>query len=95
MENIVLKEGLEITSKITVIAWDRISLLYAKFQKEEIWELQLTLEIIKILLIDKSKVAEIDNILNGEMTTEFISDLTDWGEKIMGIVTWFIDAKKK
>jgi hypothetical protein len=85
-ENIVLREGLEISPKITVLSWDRVSLIYAKFQREEIGELQLTLEIIKILLIDKTKVSEIDDMLNGELTEEFIEELTTWGEKIMGLV---------
>jgi type IV secretory pathway TrbD component len=34
-------------------------------------------------------------MLNGELTEEFIEELTTWGEKIMGLVMWFIDAKKK
>lgn len=94
-DKIVLREGLEISPKISVLSWDKISLLYNQFVQGQIGEMVLTFEIIKILLIDKSKIKEIDDILNGELTDDLIVELWEWGEKIMGLVMWFIDAKKK
>lgn len=94
-KTIVLKEGLEITTKVSVLLWDKINLLFKKFAREEIGEFEFTLSVIKLLLIDKAKEKEIDDMLEGDLSEEFIENMNDWGEKVMELVLKFVDAKKK
>ena len=69
MSNIILKKwdkSIEISWKPSVLQMDKILILYRKFQSFVIWDLELTLAAAKILLIDKTKEIEIDEILNWE-----------------------------
>ena len=95
MENIILREWLEIRGSINVLTWDKVSLLYKKNVNQEIGEMVLTLEAIKLLLVDKSKVSEIDDILEGNLNDETIALLNDWGTKVQTIIESFIEGKKK
>lgn len=94
-ETIVLKEGLEISSKISVLSWDRISILQRKFQSYEFWEITFVCEVIKVLLIDKTKIKELDDMLNWEITEEFLTEINSWGEKMNIIIDNFMKLKKK
>lgn len=93
--NITLTWGLEITWRITVLTWDQIQILYTKYMRNEIWDVVLTLEVCKLLLVDKSKASEIDSILNWEMTEETIEKIWEWWEKVLEIIEKHQNNKKK
>ena len=95
MNNIVLREGLEISSNINVLVWDKISILFKKFAREEIGEIQYTLEVVKLLLIDKTKVTEIDKMLTWDIDENCVLEINDWGEKVGAIIMELTKLKKK
>lgn len=96
MENIVvLEEGLEITTKVSLLTMDRIWLITAKLNNGEIGGFELNMEVIKLLLIDKSKIARIDEIMNGEYTDESLKEIEKWCDKVNKILTKAGNAKKK
>tara|TARA_R110000744_G_scaffold92466_1_gene179016 strand:- start:116 stop:286 length:171 start_codon:yes stop_codon:yes gene_type:complete len=48
MEKIIeLQEGLSINTTVTVILFDKITLLYKRYEREDIGELEYTIEMIK------------------------------------------------
>lgn len=98
MANIKLKKGeitLEIISQPSVLQVDNIMILYRKHTDYKIWEMQLTLEAAKILLVDKTKIIEIDEILNWKFEWNTDELIAEWGEKIFSVIQKTNEAKKK
>ena len=98
MEKIVLseKQWIEITSNISPRDFDKITILYKQYSKDLIWDIVLTMESIKLLLVDKSKVDYIEQMLDWKEWVISIYDvLEDWTQKVLDIILKMNDAKKK
>lgn len=98
MENIVLNEenGIVISSFIPPRKFDKISVLYKQYLSQEIWDIVLTFEVIKLLLVDKSKELYIDDMLDAkEWVIDLYEVLEDWSMKVLNIVAEMQSRKKK
>jgi len=96
MEKIIkLQEWLSINTTITVILFDSITLLYKKYEREEIWEMEYTIEMLKKMITAESDFKILDNLLAWEFSEDVMKKLDDWGEIIHKIVLDFIEEKKK
>lgn len=96
MEKIIeLQEGLSINTTVTVILFDKITLLYKRYEREDIGELEYTIEMIKRMKTSDSDWKILDDILSGEFDPETMEKLDKWGEIIQKIVLDFVEAKKK
>lgn len=99
MENImILKKGdieLKITTRPSVQQMDQFSILKRKFDNYVFWDIVFTLETIKLLLIDKTKTIEIDDILKKEVDVEIASIVWEWAWQVIEIFEKVAEAKKK
>ena len=93
--NLVLDVGLEVSQRPTVRQMDQINLVYKKYAREEIWEIQMCLDMISILLIDKTKTQEIQSVLDSELDEEMMTKISKWWDMILPIVTRFENNAKK
>lgn len=98
MEKIVLNEEkwIIISSVIAPRQFDKITVLYKKYMSQEIWDIVLTFEVLKILLTDKSKEAYIEDMLEWkEWVLDLFEVLEDWSVKVMNIIIDMQNRKKK
>ncbi len=96
MSNIKLEEWIEIISKPSIRQIDQILILYRKFDAFMIWELELTLAAVKVLLVDKTKENVIDTLLDSELDDEWVVKVNAWGEQVFALIEKVqSNAKKK
>jgi len=98
MSNLVLKKWeseLLITSKPSVLQMDKISILYRKFNDYVIWELEVTLWVAKVLLVDQTKVIEVDSIIKWDFTWDVEELIEEWWSIIITVIKKTDEAKKK
>jgi len=99
MENIItLKKGeveLKITSRPSVQQMDQFSILKRKFDNYVMWDIVFTLETIKLLLIDKTKMNELDDLLSKEVDEEVAWYVWEWSEQVIEIFERVWESKKK
>lgn len=95
METKKLQEWLEIRTKMNVLSWDKISILYKKYWNNEIGDIELTLEIVKVLQIPWGNPHIIPNLYESEMNESFLNKLAERWEIIQKIVTEATESKKK
>ena len=93
--NIVLEAWIEIISRPSVRQMDQIMILYRKFDAFMIWELELTLWAVKVLLVDKTKENVIESMLDWELTPESATKVDEWGEKVFNMITTYQEEAKK
>lgn len=86
---------LKITTKPSVQQMDSFSILKRKFDNYIIWDVSFTLETIKLLLIDKTKIIEIDNILKREVDQEVDELIWKWAWQVIKIFEKVWESKKK
>ena len=98
MEKIILnaENGIEITSDISPRDFDKVTILYKKYRANEVWDIVVTMDSIKLMLIDKSKIQYIDDMLDAkEGVLDIYEVLDDWAEKTLDVILKMNDRKKK
>ena len=98
MSNIILNKWdlkLEIISKPSLLQMDKILMLYRKYNNYIVWDMELTLEAAKVLLVDKTKVIEIDEIIKWSFSCDIPKLIEEWGVIIFAIIEKAQEAKKK
>lgn len=93
--NVILEEWIEVTQRPTIRQMDQINLVYKKYAREDIWEMELCVKIASVLLVDRDKAQEIESILEREIDEETAEKLTKWGEVLLPLITSFAEKAKK
>ena len=87
MEKIIeLQEGLRINTTVTPLLFDRISVLYKKYDREEIGDFEYTLSVLKAMKTPESNEAIVDDIMNGELTEDVMDKFNKWSKIVQEVV---------
>lgn len=93
--NVILEEWIEVTQRPTFRQMDQINIVYKKYAREDIWEMEMCVKIASVLVIDRQKTQEIESILDKEIDEETVSKLTKWAEILLPLITSFGENAKK
>lgn len=93
--NVILEEWIEVTQRPTIRQMDQINLVYKKYAREDIWEMEMCVKIASVLLVNKDKTQEIESILDREIDEETTEKLTKWAEVLLPLITTFSENAKK
>ena len=96
MEKIIkLQEWLSINTTMTVIMFDYVTILYRKYEKDEIGDQEYTLRMIDKMKTPDSDWKIIEDILNGDFNVETQDKLSKWWDILKEVMKDFLEAKKK
>ena len=98
MTNIILEKWeikLEIISKPSLLQMDKVLMLFRKYNNYIIWDMEMTLEAAKTLLVDKTKAIEIDEIIKWGFSGDTPKLIEEWWIVIFGLIEKAQEAKKK
>ena len=86
---------LKITTRPSVQQMDRFGIMKRQFDNYVIWDIEFTLNTVKLLLIDKTKEIEIDSILKWNFTWDTAELIAEWAGQVIKIFENVAEAKKK
>lgn len=85
----------EVCEKLSVIQFDKMMTLLWKYESKEVWDIENTIEGLKIVLIDKTQAVKLDEILDWEMTAEVWTFFKEISSIVVPMIKGALDAKKK
>ena len=98
MWNIILKKwevNLEINSRPSVQQMDRFWIMKRQFDNYLIGDIEFTLNTVKLLLVDKTKEIEIDEVLKWNFDWDVAELIAEWAWQVIEIFEKVWEAKKK